>query len=297
MQHNDKKYCFIDDSVTALGGTALTIDALLEPNINNVEMVQTSQFSFDESKDLFYIVGNCVTLSQESFESLYYLFQKGNFCKIEFDYNYCPYRGINPHKHFTGKDCSCPFGDTGYLPLKQLYKGISKNAKAVFYMSDQQRDMHLKALPDLSIDRTFRLSSSFKQDNFAKFKSLRDKEKNGKYAIIEGQGGWHTEAKGIKQSIQYAKENNLNYDLISTKTHDAMLEKLSDYSGMIFLPIIHDTCPRVTIEAKLLGLEVITNDNSQHITEEWWGDDLEKIENYLKGRPSFLWEKLNELQI
>jgi hypothetical protein len=287
----ERQYLLIDDSVMALGGTALTLEALIKPNRGNVNTVATEYFRFNESDDLFYIVGNCLTLSQESFESLYYLFQKGNFCKIEFDYGFCQFRGPYPHKHFKGKECDCP----NYLPLEQLYKGITKNAKKIFYMSDQQRDIHLKHLPDLNKDKTLRLSSTFLNENYKKFKELRSKEKNGKYAIIEGQGGWHTEAKGIKESVEYAQKNKIDYDLISTKSHDQMLELLSEYSGIIFLPIIEDTCPRVTIEAKLLGLDVITNNNSQHTTEEWWGDDLDKMEEYLSKRPEFLWRTLNEL--
>jgi len=279
----------------ALGGTALTTEALIEPNKENVTSVATEWFRYDESEDLFYIVGNCVTLSQESFESLYRLFQKGNFCKIEFDYNYCDYRGEVPHKHFTGKECLCPFGETGYLPMRQLYKGIIENAKKIFYMSAQQRDIHLKALRTLDEDKTFVITSTFKKENFEKFKQLRGRKKNGKYAVIEGQGGWHTEAKGIRPSIEYAKANNINYDLISTKTHDDMLELLSQYSGMIFLPIIHDTCPRVTIEAKLLGLDVITNEKAQHITEDWWNFEFDQMSEYLIDRPNIFWKILNEL--
>ena len=287
----ERQYLLIDDSVMALGGTALTLEALIEPNRKNVNTVATEFFRFNESDDLFYVVGNCLTLSQDSFESLYYLFQKGNFCKIEFDYGYCQFRGPYPHKHFKGEECNCPT----YLPLQQLYKGITKNAKKIFYMSDQQRDIHLQHLPDLNKDKTIRLSSTFLKENYKKFKELRGKKKNGKYAIIEGQGGWHTEAKGIKESVEYAQKNKIDYDLISTKSHNEMLELLSEYSGIIFLPIIEDTCPRVTIEAKLLGLDVITNNNAQHTTEEWWGEDLDKIEGYLSQRPEFLWKTLNEL--
>ena len=158
----ERQYLLIDDSVMALGGTALTLEALIEPNRANVNTVATEYFRFNESDDLFYIVGNCLTLSQESFESLYYLFQKGNFCKIEFDYGFCQYRGPYPHKHFTGKECDCPT----YLPLEQLYKGITKNAKKIFYMSDQQRDIHLEHLPDLNKDKTVRLSSTFLNENY-----------------------------------------------------------------------------------------------------------------------------------
>ena len=72
-------------------------------------------------------------------------------------------------------------------------------------------------------------------------------------------------------------------------------KKLSSYKGLISLPIIEDTCPRVTIEAKLMGLEVITNENSQHTLENWWNKPLDEIENYLKERPGILHQELINL--
>ena len=83
----ERRFCFIDDSVHALGGTALTLNALVEPNKSQVDTVPTEFFRFNESDNLFYVIGNCMTLSQESFESLYYMTKKANFCKVEFDYN------------------------------------------------------------------------------------------------------------------------------------------------------------------------------------------------------------------
>ena len=49
-----------------------------------------------------------------------------------------------------------------------------------------------------------------------------------------------------------------------------MINLLSSYKGLISLPIIEDTCPRITLEARYMGLEVITNKMSQHTKEDWW---------------------------
>jgi len=84
--------------------------------------------------------------------------------------------------------------------------------------------------------------------------------------------------------------------LLKTETQEEMLQKLSTYRGLIFLPLIEDTCPRVVIEAKLLGLEIITNSNSQHIKEDWWKDkSIGDIEEYLKERPNFFWKTIHQL--
>ena len=69
-----------------------------------------------------------------------------------------------------------------------------------------------------------------------------------------------------------------------------MLHLLSGYKGLINKPIIDDTCPRVTIEAKLMGLEVIADEMSQHIAEKWWKQTPGKIVDYLSSRPKLFWE-------
>ena len=70
---------------------------------------------------------------------------------------------------------------------------------------------------------------------------LRQKPKNGRYAIIDGLGGWHTQAKGVSEALDLANASGFDYNLIKTQTHTGLLEKLSDFSCLIFLPIIHDT--------------------------------------------------------
>ena len=218
-----------------------------------------------------------------------------SFVKIEFDYGYCQYRGIIPHKILGGADCNCPSsGSSNHLT--EIYKKIRTQAEHIFYMSQGQMDIHDKHLIDFPKIKKSVLSSCFTSDTLLKFKSLRKKNKNSKYAIIDGNGGWHTEAKGISQSIKHAEKNNLEYDLIKTKTHEEMLNILSNYKGLITLPIIHDTCPRITLEARYMGLEVITNEFSQHITEDWWKGSDTKALDFTKSRPNYFWNKLKCLK-
>ena len=61
----------------------------------------------------------------------------------------------------------------------------------------------------------------------------------------------------------------------------------------MFLPIIDDTCPRCVIEAKLLGLDIITNVNSQHTTEGWWHSTRDDIKEYLEQRPKHFWSVID----
>ena len=285
-------FCLVDDSVEGVGGTALTIDAILEPEKDNIDFISTSDLML---KDTFadykvFILGNIMNYDSNSFGALLNLMQERKFVKIEFDYGYCPYRGRIPHKILGKEPCSCPFGKTGIPALSQIYENIKINSSHVFYMSEGQMKIHDDALMGINKKKKTVLSSCFSQKDMILMGRLSQKPKNEKFAIIDGKGGWHTEAKGIKPSIEYAESNSIEYDVIKTDTHHEMLHLLSGYKGLINKPIIDDTCPRVTIEAKLMGLEVIADEMSQHITEKWWKQTPGKIVDYLSSRPKLFWE-------
>lgn len=289
-----KKICLVDDSVAGVGGTSLTLDAIIEPNKEGVELIPTTEFSLKDvfSYD-FFIFGNIVNFTPNSLDAVKLVLEQRKFVKIEFDYGYCKFRGEVPHQKLGGCDCDCREFNHYF---NDLYDLIRSNALHIFYMSKEQMSIHDNYLNKIDDDKKSVLSSCFTKENLEAFKKLKKKKKNNKYAIIDGNGGWHTEAKGISKSIEYAKQNNLEYDLIKTKTHPELLEILSTYKGLITLPIIHDTCPRVTIEARFMGLDLITNDFSQHITEEWWKSDDESAFNFTKSRPKYFWEKIKCLK-
>lgn len=293
-----KPYCFIDDSVSGVGGTMLTLDAITEFHKDEIDFISTSEFSLSDSFKNYkvFILGNVMNLTQNSKDAIFCMMQNKNFVKIEFDYGYCAYRGTIPHKVLANESCSCPFGETGDKNIKELYSLIKQNCSHIFYMSEKQMKIHQDHISYSRKMAKAVLSSCFSSDNLSLFQKLKSKSKNNKFAIIDGNGGWHSQAKGVGESIAHAKSNNLDFDLIKTEKHLDMLNLLSQYSGLISMPIIHDTCPRITIESRFMNLEVITNDNSQHITESWWKKTDQQAFDYIKSRPKFFWNQIEKLR-
>ena len=64
---------------------------------------------------------------------------------------------------------------------------------------------------------------------------------------------------------------------------------MSCSKGLIFRPLGGDTCPRIVIEAKLLGCDLMLNDNVQHRDEECFDTDYDINLNYLKNRVNMFW--------
>lgn len=290
------KICYIDDSASGNGGTKLTLDSIMERSNHDIKYICSKNLSL---KHLFfnfdlYILGNNFDLGSNSLLCLEELIKTKPFVKINFDYGYCKFRGPSPHKILSdGQDCDCKENKFKYY---DLYEMQNTYALHIFYMSEAQRVIHSLQFTNFDSKKTSVLSSCFNSETLENLERLCISQKNEKYAIVDGNGGWHTQAKGVQESIGYAEQHNIEYDLIFSNDYVQFLEILSKYKGLIFLPIIEDTCPRLTIEARLLGLDLIINDNCQHTTEDWWGYEIPDIIKYINSRPSHFWKTIQCLK-
>ena len=149
-----KKFCLIDDSVSGVGGTSLTIDAIVEPEAENVDFVSTIDFSLKDAfkKYEYFILGNITSFSQNSHDAIVCMMENRKFVKIEFDYGYCSYRGRIPHEILGGDKCQCPFPPSGNQHLAEIYNLIKFNSSHIFYMSNEQMRMHDEDL--IGIDKS-----------------------------------------------------------------------------------------------------------------------------------------------
>jgi len=292
------KYVLLDDDAIEIGGTNLTILSMFEDRLNETTKIackNLSKLDIIKYADQIWIIGNIMGLAQKTDDTVKFLFDTvKKFVKIEFDYNFCPYRGEIPHQKLGKSECSCPYGTTGLIQLSFIYDKIIENSKHIFFMSERQRSIYANHMPLLDFSKTTILSSCFSKQSLNLFDSLKDSPKNNKYAILQGFGGWHSEAKGCDVAKNFCTINKLDYDILPIQKYEDHIKTLSKYKGIIFLPIVDDTCPRAIIEARLLGLDIITNINSQHTTE-WWWKDPEKTLEYISSRPKVFWENIDNI--
>ena len=82
----------------------------------------------------------------------------------------------------------------------------------------------------------------------------------------------------------------MEYELVWGIPYQECLEKLASNKGLVFLPKGGDTCPRLVIEAKLLGCELVLNENVQHKDEIWFDtEDTFDTQAYLFGARERFW--------
>lgn len=261
-----------------IGGGELSTQTLIETCLLPVAQVNSQHLTTEmmkSYKNAHWVFGN---FTQVGLDCLVYAIKNLSYTVIEYDYKFCKYR--SPEKHIIEEgECNCE--------KSQLAKAVTMfmlHSKSVMWMSKNQQQRYMEKFPFLEKANNVVLSSLFTHETLNYLNSLKNTRKNNKYLIIDSDS-W---IKGTQDCVIYAKQNNLEYELIRGLGYRDVLDKLAMAKGIIFMPKGGDTCPRFTIEAKILGCELILNDNVQHKDEEWFQSPDECLQ-YMYDRPELFW--------
>jgi len=204
---------------------------------------------------------------------------------VEYDYKFCKFRSIEKHQVETGNPCDCHESQFGMF-MSSFFAG----AEHIFYMSEVQRQIQVDRFPFLGGDKSSVLSSIFDVQDLELIERLRNSRQDVINAfVIMGSNSW---IKGVKESQDHLRDLQINFEVIGGLPYHDMLRKLSEYKGLCFRPLGGDTCPRLVIEAKLLGLELDINENVQHASEDWFNKDRDQIESYLLDAHNRFWTRI-----
>ena len=264
------------------GGAELTTDAIIDASyfpVNRVRSHQVNKEVMEKHKHALWMFGNFSNLQPDC---LLYAAKNLDYIVLEYDYKFCKYRSIKKHEKFEGH-CNCSEQSSGKLVAAFMAK-----SRMNFWMSKKQCDLYTSYFP--FIKNNIVLNSIFSDDTMAYLNSLDTSKKNDKWIILDSPS-W---IKGRDDSIKYAKENNLEYELVWGLDHKELLHKLAESKGLISLPLAHDTCPRLTMEAMALKCELVLNEYVQHKDEDWFSDS-DTMMAYLSTRAAYFWKKIEEI--
>ena len=295
------QYLIINDlkSEDIQRGAALTLEAYLEAFPSNTmkeeglpldyTYIRSSEFQpfMVRPEEDILILGNTTQLNPHH---AMWIINRCRYFKINFDYNFCMIRNPMIHNlaykgsveysgelgsYLKSSECRCD------LQIGNIQAEIIKNAISNFFMSAGQMKEFKKVFPKIL---GFVTHSCFDKKSLNMFKNYDIKKT--KKALI-----WNAPdyIKGAENAISYCKENNLQYTLIDGVSHDEMLKLMAKHEYLIFMRNAWDTAPRLTIEAKQLGCEVITNENVQHTDEFWWSHDKAGMHTFLSDIPRKFW--------
>lgn len=286
------KVVFVSDlfAEDLLGGAELTTQALIQSN-NTIPTfcIHCTSLNIElltQNKDKHFVICNFSRLAPEVIEA----FSTGNYkySIIEYDFKYCCFRSEQRHQMETGQMCNCYYTNHGAKMV-----GFYKNATTRYWMSELQKKIFENRLPTAfsEPDKDIVLSSVFLPETLDLLRKIRTSKKKEKTAAILAKGGsW---MKGVDQAEKWCREQNIPFVHVSNKNYEMFLRDLSQYSEFVFMPLDWDTCPRVVIEAKLLGMNIHLNDKVLHQNEPWFSGTIEATEEYLRQNATQkFWNKL-----
>jgi len=219
-------------------------------------------FNSLQNIDLF-ILSNFYFISDEAKQFLY----NKKYIITEHDYKFLQSRNPCIYQNFEA-----PKTD---LIHQELYQ------KSIFTLvqSDFQKQIFQKNLSDVTIVNFS--GNLWPVETLDLIEALSYKPKNGKTCILSSDDYG---IKGVDRSIDFCNKTFLKYDLIPKLSHHEFLKFISDYSTYVFFPRSPETLSRVTIEARLMNLSVITSQYTSAVHEEFYKLENKEILKYLKNK-------------
>jgi len=263
---DDADIIFVSDLFSSdhTGGAELTTDAIIDSSPYTVFRLHAKNVSeklLSQGVNRYWIFGNFTSMNPALIPTI---IANLKYSIVEYDYKYCKYRSTAKHEKIEGKSCNCHNEMNGKMISAFFY-----GARSLWWMSDAQMEKYHAIFPFLSQVKNSVLSSVFNEE-FFHFIAELSKESEGlkrdKWIVVRSTS-W---IKGTESAVEHCKSENLDYEIVEGLDYSHLLRKLSTSKGLVFLPLGLDTCPRLVIEAKLLGCDLVINQNVQNSAEEWF---------------------------
>jgi glycosyltransferase involved in cell wall biosynthesis len=281
---------FIEDLV---GGAELTSEALIQSSPFKLFKLHSKDVTMEllqKHQRKFWIFGNFANMNLNLIPAI---MANLRYSVLEYDYKFCQFRSPEKHAEAAG-ECDCH----GQMHGK-LISSFYASAAHMWWMSEKQMEVYNEKFPFLRDQNSTVLSSVFAPMTLTLIKGLRERAKKANVErsgwIVLGSQSW---VKGFENAKSYCEDNELDYEVVWNLPYEKVLGKLATAEGFVYLPNGNDTCPRMVIEAKLLGCKLVLNDHVQHKDEDWFNpevkegeedDEITQIEQYLYAARDWFW--------
>lgn len=231
-------------------GGAERVDDVIVQSIGATFVKTQSIQEFDNNS--LYILSNISTMPQYIVNNII----NYDYILLEHDCKYC----LNRNPWMYNKESKVPKNELINLDLY-------KNAKAIIVQSTD----HFNVFQLNGIEGNFiNLQSSLwqKEDlNLLRmiFQNMKTKVD---MAAIYNSNNW---IKNTRGAIRYCENNLIPFDLLPNQSsRQFFLEKLSQYSKLVFFPLARETLCRLVVEARCFDLKIITTNNYGAVLEDWF---------------------------
>ena len=192
-----------------------------------------------------YIVANFIQLSVQCRDLLT---EKASYIIYEHDHKYVRNRNPAAYRNYI------------VPPTEIINLDFYKNATAVLCQSEFHAGI---VRMNLKLDNIVSLSGNlWTTDSLILMKAIADGEKRSKCAIIQTDN-WH---KNTAAAVRYCNVKNLEHELIGPCELGQFLTKLGSNKTLVFFPQTPETLSRVVVEARMMGMSVITIHSSSALS-------------------------------
>ena len=225
----------------------------------NLEIVRSKDFKPEEGQKL--ILSNISTMKQETVD-----FIRDNCEYVILEHDYKIHITRHPWRfegNFVPKD-------------ERVNYDLYKNAKAVFTQTDDHTEVF--KLNEVEGNFISLMCSIWSDEELNLLNKQRRSRAKKQYAVMQSSNP----IKNTSLAEDLCRVNKWDYDLIPKMSHYDFIYRLSDYSTLVFLPMARETCCRLLVEARALGLNTITSDNSGAFRSNWYKLSGGELVNFLR---------------
>ncbi len=206
------------------------------------------------------IVANFINLSESVKKDLSC---RGNYAIYEHDHKYLKTRNPATYRNYIA-------------PKDQIInEDFYLNANAVLCQSEFHKQIMLK---NLNINNVINLSGNLWDELSRDYLIFGAQNQKKSRAAIMLTNNWHKNTKG---AVEYCKKNQIEFELLLPNVHEKFLQQMSKNKSFVFLPKTPETLSRVAVEARMMNLSLVTNDNLGATSEEWFNLKGEELIDYV----------------
>lgn len=231
------------------GGAELSDDVVIKYLISKrveVKTVKSLIFNPTIHKADTFIISNFLLLSEEN--KYYFRTSNVNYIIIERDQKYVKGRNTVDYPGFIAP------------PSKVINKDFYTNAKKVFCLTSKQMEI-MNA--HLEIENIESLGCTQFSDGQLGYLSHRvDLDKVDKYAIVPG--------KRQDKAVALCEREGFEYDILYKSSWEKLIDRLCKYKGVVHFSHAFESCCRLLIESKAMGLKIITDNRNGCTYEDWF---------------------------
>jgi len=246
-------------------------DYFADQHLGGAEINDNTLVQWLKDSDLFFDRKNCSELTKE-----YILSNKdkvfiiSNFASLNMQLS--PYLALtdyiiyeHDYKFLASRN---PILYKDFVAPKNLIININfyQNAKAVVCLSKMHREIFDK---NIKLDNIMHINCSlFDDKKIGLLNSLYSTDKSKKYAIMKT----NNPTKKMPQTMAWCDKKGIKYDLISHNDNNEFLKIMSQYENLVFMTGHPEPTPRIAVEAKLMGVNLIANKKLIGVANEYWWD-------------------------